>query len=68
MHHRMKKDAPSGTALMLAESILGPRNLSYDDLRHGREGVPGERGEREVGMHYSEVAMSWAITLRSSRI
>ncbi|MCH2387594.1 MAG: 4-hydroxy-tetrahydrodipicolinate reductase [Opitutales bacterium] len=51
MHHRMKKDAPSGTALMLAESILGPRNLSYDDLRHGREGVPGERGEREVGMH-----------------
>lgn len=51
MHHRMKKDAPSGTALMLAESVLGPRNLSYDDLQHGREGVPGERGEREVGMH-----------------
>ncbi len=51
MHHRMKKDAPSGTALMLAESVLGPRNLSYDDIEHGREGVPGERGEREVGMH-----------------
>jgi len=51
MHHRMKKDAPSGTALMLAESVLGPRNLSYDDLKHGREGIPGERGEREVGMH-----------------
>lgn len=51
MHHRMKKDAPSGTALMLAESVLGSRNLSYDDLQHGREGVPGERGEREVGMH-----------------
>jgi len=51
MHHRMKKDAPSGTALMLAESLLGPRNLSYDDLKHGREGIPGERGEREVGMH-----------------
>ena len=51
MHHRMKKDAPSGTALMLAESVLGPRNLSYDDLQHGREGILGERGEREVGMH-----------------
>jgi 4-hydroxy-tetrahydrodipicolinate reductase len=51
MHHRLKKDAPSGTALMLAESVLGPRDLSYDDIQHGREGVPGERGEREVGMH-----------------
>ncbi len=51
MHHRMKKDAPSGTALMLAESVLGPRNLSYDDLQHGREGILGEREEREVGMH-----------------
>ena len=51
MHHRMKKDAPSGTALMLAESVLGPRNLSYDDLQHGREGILGERVEREVGMH-----------------
>ena len=36
---------------MLAESVLGPRNLTHDDLQHGREGVPGERGEREVGMH-----------------
>jgi len=51
MHHRMKKDAPSGTALMLAESVMGPRDLSYDDLQHGREGILGERGEREVGMH-----------------
>jgi 4-hydroxy-tetrahydrodipicolinate reductase len=51
MHHRLKKDAPSGTALMLAESVLGPRDLNYGDIQHGREGVPGERGEREVGMH-----------------
>ena len=51
MHHRLKKDAPSGTALMLAESVLGPRDLNYSDIQHGREGVPGERGEREVGMH-----------------
>ncbi|MCH6254961.1 4-hydroxy-tetrahydrodipicolinate reductase [Puniceicoccaceae bacterium K14] len=51
MHHRLKKDAPSGTALMLADSILGPRDLTEDDLRHGREGITGERTEREVGMH-----------------
>lgn len=51
MHHRLKKDAPSGTALMLAESVLGPRGLKHDDLRHGREGITGERTQREVGMH-----------------
>ncbi len=51
MHHRLKKDAPSGTALMLAESVLGSRGLSHQDLRHGREGVVGERTQREVGMH-----------------
>lgn len=50
-HHRLKKDAPSGTALMLADSVLNPRDLNYDDLRHGREGIVGERTEREVGMH-----------------
>ena len=51
MHHRLKKDAPSGTALMLADSVLGPRQGHYDDLRHGREGITGERTQREVGMH-----------------
>ncbi|MDQ8205080.1 4-hydroxy-tetrahydrodipicolinate reductase [Pelagicoccus sp. SDUM812003] len=51
MHHRLKKDAPSGTALMLADAVLEPRGLSYDDLRHGREGITGERTQREVGMH-----------------
>lgn len=51
MHHRLKKDAPSGTALMLAESVLGPRGLTHDDLVHGREGITGERTQREVGMH-----------------
>lgn len=51
MHHRLKKDAPSGTALMLADAVLEPRELGYDDLKHGREGITGERTEREVGMH-----------------
>jgi len=51
MHHRLKKDAPSGTALMLAESVMGERGLTSEDLRHGRQGITGERTTREIGMH-----------------
>lgn len=48
-HHRFKKDAPSGTALRIAEEIaksLGPRKLV-----HGREGITGERPKGDIGMH-----------------
>lgn len=51
-HHRFKKDAPSGTALALAESVaesLG-RDL-YADAVHGRQGLVGERTKREIGIH-----------------
>jgi len=51
MHHRLKKDAPSGTAWMLADAVAGPRGGSRRDVRHGREGIVGERPEREIGMH-----------------
>jgi len=51
MHHRLKKDAPSGTALMLADSVMDKRDLNSEDLRHGRQGITGERASREVGMH-----------------
>lgn len=51
MHHRFKKDAPSGTAARLLEIILEARRLGPDALRHGREGVPGERTKAEVGIH-----------------
>jgi 4-hydroxy-tetrahydrodipicolinate reductase len=52
MHHRLKKDAPSGTARRLAEILADVRGLSYDtDVRHGREGMPGERTRTEIGMH-----------------
>ncbi len=52
MHHRLKKDAPSGTARRLAEILADVRELSYDgDVRHGREGMPGERTRTEIGMH-----------------
>lgn len=51
MHHRFKKDAPSGTAARLLEIILEERRLPADALRHGREGLTGERRPAEVGVH-----------------
>jgi len=51
MHHRFKKDAPSGTAARLLEIILEERKLSVEALRHGREGLTGERKPTEVGVH-----------------
>jgi 4-hydroxy-tetrahydrodipicolinate reductase len=51
MHHRFKKDAPSGTAARLLEIILEERKLTADALRHGREGITGERTPTEVGIH-----------------
>jgi len=51
MHHRFKKDAPSGTAARLLEIILEERRLDRSALRHGREGITGERKPTEVGMH-----------------
>ncbi len=52
MHHRLKKDAPSGTARRLAEILAAARGVQYgEDVRHGREGIVGERTAREIGMH-----------------
>ncbi len=52
MHHRMKEDAPSGTAKRLAEILCEARELSYgEDTRHGREGIVGRRGGDEIGVH-----------------
>jgi 4-hydroxy-tetrahydrodipicolinate reductase len=51
MHHRFKKDAPSGTASRLLEIILEERKLGADALRHGRQGITGERQPTEVGIH-----------------
>ena len=51
-HHRLKVDAPSGSALTLAERAAAglDRNLS-EVVVHGREGVVGERTRKEIGMH-----------------
>lgn len=48
MHHRMKKDAPSGTAKTLAEILKQARDLK---IRYGREGNVGERKADEIGVH-----------------
>jgi 4-hydroxy-tetrahydrodipicolinate reductase len=52
MHHRLKKDAPSGTATTLAEILAAVRNQQVGKvIRHGREGIVGERTAGEIGMH-----------------
>ena len=52
MHHRLKRDAPSGTARRLAEILAEVRGLSYEgDTRHGRTGMVGERTNTEIGLH-----------------
>jgi 4-hydroxy-tetrahydrodipicolinate reductase len=52
MHHRLKRDAPSGTATTLAEILARVREHHVDAvLRHGRSGITGERTATEIGVH-----------------
>jgi 4-hydroxy-tetrahydrodipicolinate reductase len=48
-HHRYKKDAPSGTALHFARIVQ--EAMGQHQVRHGREGLLGERPRQEIGMH-----------------
>jgi 4-hydroxy-tetrahydrodipicolinate reductase len=48
-HHRFKKDSPSGTALQFAKIIQ--EAMGQTELRHGREGLVGERPPHEIGIH-----------------
>jgi 4-hydroxy-tetrahydrodipicolinate reductase len=48
-HHIYKKDAPSGTALRLAD--IAARAIGSNRLIHGRHGLTGERPRGEIGMH-----------------
>ncbi|QOY54405.1 4-hydroxy-tetrahydrodipicolinate reductase [Candidatus Sulfurimonas marisnigri] len=51
MHHKHKKDAPSGTALTLGESAARGRGLDLDKVRvSGRDGNIGERSEDEIAV------------------
>lgn len=52
IHHRAKRDAPSGTALTLAQAIAAGHGSSYADVhRHGRDGEVGARPQGEIGVH-----------------
>jgi 4-hydroxy-tetrahydrodipicolinate reductase len=52
MHHRLKEDAPSGTAKTLAEILAEVRKQQLENtLRHGRKGMVGKRTQQEIGMH-----------------
>lgn len=51
MHHRHKKDAPSGTAMTLAQNIAESRNLELERVRvSGRDGIVGERNKDEIAV------------------
>lgn len=51
-HHRFKVDAPSGTALRLAERAAAGLDRNLGEVAvHGREGLVGERTRREIGIH-----------------
>lgn len=51
MHHRYKKDAPSGTALMLAEAAASGRGVSLEEKKAAaREGQTGERRAGDIGI------------------
>jgi 4-hydroxy-tetrahydrodipicolinate reductase len=52
MHHRLKKDAPSGTAKSLAKILAAVRKQQLEKVaRHGRVGIVGERTAAEIGIH-----------------
>ncbi|HEX8055674.1 MAG TPA: 4-hydroxy-tetrahydrodipicolinate reductase [Novosphingobium sp.] len=49
-HHRMKVDAPSGTALLLGEAAAAGRGIGLSQMsERGRDGITGRRGEGTIG-------------------
>ncbi|WP_137113084.1 4-hydroxy-tetrahydrodipicolinate reductase [Rhodobacter sp. SY28-1] len=49
-HHRMKVDAPSGTALMLGQAAAAGRGVSLDNSKvSGRDGITGARHKGTIG-------------------
>ena len=50
MHHRNKKDAPSGTAISLGKAIAKGKNLNFGEVsRKVRDGIIGPRNTNEIG-------------------
>lgn len=48
-HHNKKKDAPSGTAVKLAEIVA--KELNIHDMCYGRKGSVGARPAKQIGIH-----------------
>ncbi len=50
-HHRLKKDAPSGTALKMAQVLADAVNRNLDDVAvYARKGIIGQRTQKEIGI------------------
>jgi 4-hydroxy-tetrahydrodipicolinate reductase len=50
-HHRLKKDAPSGTAVRMGEVVAGALGREYRKVaKYHREGITGVRTDEEIGM------------------
>ncbi len=51
VHHRFKKDSPSGTAVKLADAVAGALGRTMGDAGvYGRQGMVGERTRKEIGV------------------
>lgn len=48
-HHNQKVDAPSGTALMLADAVKKTNDEKF--YTYGRQGICGKRNKNEIGIH-----------------
>lgn len=48
MHHRFKKDAPSGTAVKIVDILK--QQTGIEKVVYGREGLTGERSDKEIGV------------------
>ncbi|HOX40005.1 MAG TPA: 4-hydroxy-tetrahydrodipicolinate reductase [Candidatus Brocadiia bacterium] len=52
IHHNQKKDAPSGTAKALADSVCKARNWTIEENAiYGRQGIIGPRPRDEMAIH-----------------
>jgi 4-hydroxy-tetrahydrodipicolinate reductase len=51
VHHRLKKDAPSGTAVRLAQILAQATDRDLEEVAvYGRKGMIGERTDEEIGI------------------
>jgi 4-hydroxy-tetrahydrodipicolinate reductase len=66
MHHRLKRDAPSGTARTLAEILAAVRQQQYDRVAARTISIVGERTAAEIGVHSIRGGDVWASTPSSS--